>query len=148
MAQATRPLAFLNLAQGTSYLAYMLWRGVFHKASFYRAPPALIFLYEVYLLSVLFASLYFFYVSYGLLRGRRQVNRFLLVTTSFSAVLWILPAILSFGNAGTYLTAPNMPPDINARWVEYLVTGVFFSAIGIMNIASILNILYHLKRRK
>jgi len=126
----------------------VLWRGVFHKASFYRAPPALIFLYEVYLLSVLFASLYFFYVSYGLLRGRRQVNRFLLVTSSFSAVLWTFPAILSLGNASTYLTAPNMPPDIKASWVEYLGTGVFFSAVGIMNVASILNIVYHLKKRR
>ncbi|MCW4026277.1 MAG: hypothetical protein NWE76_02180, partial [Candidatus Bathyarchaeota archaeon] len=142
------PLAALYPAQGAPYLAYMLWRAVFHKASFYRAPPALIFLYEVYLLSVLFASLYFFYVSYGLLRGRRQVNKFLLVTSSFSAVLWFLPAILSLGNASTYLTAPNMPPDIKASWVEYLGTGVFFSAIGIMNIASILNIVYHLKKRR
>ena len=121
---------------------------MFSRISFFRVPLGLVFLYGVYLLFVLFASIYFLYTSYGLFVGRRRVNRFLLVISSLSAVLWIFPAILSFGNASTYLTAPNMPPDMKAHWVDYLWTGVFFAAIGIMNITSILCIIYHLRKSR
>ena len=144
--RTTRPLAFLYVAQGTCYLAYFLWRAVFSKMTFYRAPPAIILLYEVYLLFVLFASLRFLYTSYRLFKGQRPVGKSLLVTSCLSAILWVLPAILSFGNATTYLTNPNIPPEIRAQWVHYLWTGVFFSAIGTMNIASILYAIYHLTR--
>ena len=139
------PLALLCVAQGTCYLAYLLWRGVFSRIGFFRVPPGLVFLYGVYHLFVFFASIYFLYTSYGLLRGR-SVKKSLLVNLSLSAILWVLPAILSFGNAITYLTNPNIPSDIKARWVHFLWTGVFFSAIGIMDIASILCIIYHLTR--
>lgn len=146
MPRTTRPLAFLYVAQGTCYLAYFLWRAVFSKMTFYRAPPGIIFLYELYLLFVLFASLYFLYTSYRLFKGQRSVGRSLLVTSSLSAILWILPAMTSFGNASTYLTNPNMPPETRAQWVRYLWTGVYFSAIGTMNIASILYTIHHLRR--
>lgn len=70
----------------------------------------------------------------------------LLVISSLSVVLWVFPAILSFGNAITYLTNPNMPPDMKAHWVNYLWSGIFFSSIGIMNIVSILYLIYRLRR--
>lgn len=144
--RTARPLAFLFVAQGTCYFAYFLWRAVFSKMIFFRAPPGIIFLCEVYLLFALFASLYFLYTSYRLFRRQRSVGKSLLVTLSLSAMLWILPAILSFGNANTYLTNPNIPPETKAQWVHYLMTGVYFSAIGTMNIASILYTIYHLRR--
>ena len=144
--RTTGPLAVFYVAQGTCYLAFFLWRGFLSRISFFRAPPGLIFLYEVYLLFFFLTSLYFLYTSYRLFRGQRPVKKSLLVISSLSVILWILPAILSFGNAITYLTNPNMPPDMKARWLDYLWSGVFFSAIGIMNIASILYVIYHLRR--
>ena len=146
MPRTTRLLAVLYAAQGTCYLAYFLWRGFFSRISFFRAPPALIFFYQVYLLFFLFASLYFLYMSYGLLRGQRPVKKSMLIISSLSAILWIPPAILSFGNAITYLTNPNIPPDTRAQWVHHLWTGVFFGAVGILNTASIHCVIYHLTR--
>ena len=146
LTQVTRPLAILYFLQGVCYLALFLWRGVFSKIGFFRAPPGLIFLYEVYLLFVLFASLYFLYTSYGLFRGQRSVKKSMLIISSLSTILWVFPAIFSFGNALTYLTDPNIPPDIGAQWVHFLWTGVFFSAIGLMNIASIVYKAYCLTR--
>jgi len=141
-----RPLAILYSAQGTCYLAYSLWR-VFNKISFFRAPPGLVFLYEVYLIFVFIASLYFFYMSLRLFWGRRPVKKSDLVISSLSAILWIPPAITSFGNASTYLTNPNIPPEIKAQWVHYLWSGAFFVAIGIINIASILYVIYNRKNQ-
>lgn len=144
MPRTTTPIAVLYVAQGTCYLAYLLWRVVFSRISFFRAPPGLIFLYEVYLLFVFFVSLYFLYTSYSLFRGQRSVTKSLLVGSSLSGVMWVLPAILSFGSAITYLTNPNIPPDTRAQWVNRLSTGLFFAAIGTMNIVSILRIVHHL----
>ena len=141
-----RPLAALCVVQGTCYLAYFLWRAVFSKMTFFRAPPGIILLYGVYLLFVLFASLYFLYTSYRLFKGQRPVGKSLLITSCLSAILWILPAILSFGNANTYLTNPNITPETRAQWVRYLWTGIFFSAIGTMNVATILYTIYHLRK--
>ncbi len=143
----TKPLIVLYFTQGTCYLAYSLWR-VFSRIVFFRAPPGLVFLYEVYLIFVFVASLYFLYTSLLLFSDRRPVKKSDLVNSSLSTILWILPAILSFGNANTYLTNPNIPTDIKAQWVQYLWTGIFFTAIGIMNMASILYIIYYLTKRR
>jgi len=135
-----RSLAILYFVQGICYLAYFLWRGVFSRIGFFRAPPGLVFLYEIYLLSVFFASLYFFYMFYSLHSGKRSVKKSDLAISSLSMFLWILPAITSFGNASSYLTNPNIPPEIKAQWFHYLLSGIFFIAVGIMNILSLLYI--------
>ena len=141
LTRTINPLAVLYFAQGTLYLAYLLWRCVFSGISFFRVPPALVLLYGVYLLLVFVVVLYSLYASYGLFSGKRQVRKFDLFISCFSAVLWVLPAILSFGNAATYLTDPSIPPDLKAQWTRHLLIGVFFTAIGVMNTASILYIL-------
>jgi len=141
LSRTINPLAALYFAQGTCYLAYLLWRGVFSRIAFFRVPLALVLLYGVYLLLVFVVVLYLLYASYGLFSGKRQVRKFDLFISCFSAVLWVLPAILSFGNAATYLTDPSIPPDLKAQWTRHLLIGVFFVAIGVMNIASILYII-------
>jgi len=92
--RTTNSLAVLYFAQGTLYLAFLLWRGVFSRIAFFRVPPALVLFYMVYLLLVFVAVLYFLYASYGLFSGNR-----------------------------------------------HLLIGVFFTAIGVMNTASILYII-------
>lgn len=146
--EQAKPLATLYIAQGTCYLAYSVWCGFSRRISFFRVPPGLALLYEAYLAFAFFASFYFLYASFGLLSGKRQVKKADFIYSSLSLALWIPPAILSFGNAATYLKDPDIPLDLKAMWIHYLWTGVFFVFIGVMNMASILYIVYDRKRRE
>ena len=109
-----RALAVLYVAQGICYLMCSLWR-VLSGIGFFRAPPGLVLLYNVYLLLVFIASLYFLYLSYSFLRGQRPLKKSNLINSALSAILWILPAIFSFGTANTYRIDPHIPLDIKAH---------------------------------
>jgi len=119
----------------------MIDRGVMNLTQVTR-PLAILY----FLQGVCYLALFLWRGVFSKIGFFRAVKKSMLIISSLSTILWIFPAILSFGNALTYLTDPNIPPDIAAQWVHFLWTGVFFSAIGLMNIASIVYKAYCLTR--
>ncbi len=122
-------------AQGVFYLVFSLWLTIINPLRFGRTPPLLKTLAYAFLFVMLVVGVYFIVRAFTLLAWAR-LSRSDFYVSIFSIVLWVLPAQLSFGNAHTYLT--TAPHELRFFGYIYLMIGVLFLAIGIINIASVI----------
>ena len=129
-------LAILFFAEGLFFVAFTVWTTVINQLEFYRAPPLLETLAYGFFL-VMFGVGAFF-VARALVLSTRSTG--LLASDSymsaFSFLLWIFPALTSFGNANSYFT--TAPMSLRPYAYQYLMLGILFTIIGAINISSMI----------
>ncbi len=129
-----RVVAILFIAEGVFYVAYAVWRTVLNRLEVYRAPPALETLAYAFFLAMLGAGIFFISRAFILLIGRTRLHLSDYGVSLCSFFLWGFPALISFGNAHSYLT--TAPSSLRPYAYSNLVTGMFFALIGVINILS------------
>ena len=130
--------AVFYILDGVFYLVFSLWHTLINPLEFYRAPPGLESMAYAFLLVMFIAGVFFISRAYTLLKGWVRLSLTDLYASVFSLPLWFFPALISLGNARTYLTEPYIPEQLRSYGFYYLQIGVMFLAVGLINISSII----------
>ena len=133
----TRLLGVFYIVEGLLFLAYSTWRLWIHPLEFYRAPPLLDVLAKIFMLSMFAAGIFYISRAPSIIRGFFKSRTPDIIASVLPIPLWLSPALLSIGNANTYLTWPYVPAELRATGFYYAQLAVFFIAIGIFNILSL-----------
>jgi len=133
----TRLLGVFYIVEGLLFLAYSTWRLWIHPLEFYRAPPLLDVLARIFMLSMFAAGIFYISRAPSIIRGFFKSRTPDIIASVLSIPLWLFPALLSIGNANTYLTSPYVPAELRTTGFYYVQVALFFVAIGIFNILSL-----------
>lgn len=107
-----------------------------NRLEFYRAPPLLETLAYGFFLVMFGVGAFFVARAIFLSTGSKGLLTSDLYVSAFSFLLWIFPALVSFGNASSYFA--TAPESLRPYAYHYLMMGVLFSIIGAINISSMI----------
>src|SRR3972149_6490066 len=124
-----RLLGVFYIAEGVSFLAYSAWRLWIQPLEFYRAPPILELLAKIFMSLMFVAGVFYISRAPGIINGLFKSRSPDVAASVLSIPLWFFPALISLGNAATYLTSPYMPAELRPVGCER-DSGPFVSAPG------------------
>jgi len=134
----TQLLAVSYVVEGALFLAVSIWfLWINPLTAGYRTPPGIMFFAYVWLGLMFLSGLFYVSRVTGLLRGWFRSRIPDVIASVLSIPLWSFPALLSLGNANTYLTSPYIPAELRPWGFYYLQIGLFFVVIGFFNLLSL-----------
>ncbi|HKZ93604.1 MAG TPA: hypothetical protein VJ249_03350 [Candidatus Bathyarchaeia archaeon] len=129
-----RLLGVFYIAEGVSFLAYSAWRLWIQPLEFYRAPPILELLAKIFMSLMFVAGVFYISRAPGIINGLFKSRSPDVAASVLSIPLWFFPALISLGNAATYLTSPYMPAELRPVGFYYVQSAFLFIVTGVFNV--------------
>jgi len=141
----TRLLGLFYVAEGVLFLSYSVWQLWIEPLEFYRAPPLLEVLATIFISLMFVAGIFYISRAPGIIKGIFRSRSLDITASALFLPLWLFPALVSLGNANTYLTSPSIPAVLRPFGWFYAQLALLFIMIGVFNILSLYLSIYLLR---
>jgi len=133
----TRLLGLFYIAEGVLLLSYSAWQLWIEPLEFFRAPPLLEVLATIFISLMFVAGIFYISRALGIIKDIFKFRSLDITVSALSVPLWLFPALVSIGNANTYLTSPYIPAELRPFGWYYAKMALLFIMIGVFNMLSL-----------